>query len=251
MSISPLFVELPINPNGNDFFIGDIHGAFGALSEHLDSIHFNPKTDRLICVGDLIDRGSDSMQALDWLQRPYVFSVRGNHEELYLQWCALQSTPTRQQTFENEAYFRNGGQWVQQHTWNEHLALSSVLRELPYMLVVSNKLGKRIGVVHAGLPDGSSWPELRDQPLSPFLLREMVWSTDRLHSHLGRSQKHIFDEGDIPGLDAIVCGHTKVETPTWAGRFLHLETQGWKEDGRFSSYSFDEIIRMSKHQSFC
>lgn len=248
MTTPSFFQNLAVNTQGNDFFIGDIHGAFSLLSDYLQFIHFNPKTDRLICVGDLVDRGLESFQALDWLQRPYVFSVRGNHEELYLQWWNLRNNPSAQRTFETEAYFPNGGEWVKQHSGKEHTALSAAFDELPYMLVVPNRFGKKIGVVHAGLPDGAQWPELSEKDLSPGLIRELVWSSDRLRSHLGQSQKHIFDEGDIPGLDAVVCGHTKVSAPTWAGRFLHLETQGWKEGGYFSSYSFDEILTLSKQQ---
>lgn len=250
MNTPSFFHNLSVNTQGNDFFIGDIHGAFSQLSEHLQFIHFNPKTDRLICVGDLIDRGVESFQALDWLQRSYVHSVRGNHEELYLQWWALRNTPSAQRAFESEAYFPNGGEWVKNHTHAEHNELFSLISSLPYMLVVPNRFDKKIGVVHAGLPDGSRWPQLSEQPLSPALVRELVWSTDRLRSHLGQSQKHIFDEGDIPGLDAVVCGHTKVAAPTWAGRFLHLETQGWKDGGHFSSYSFEDIIALSKRQQF-
>lgn len=240
--------NLAVNTQGNDFFIGDIHGAFSLLSDHLQFIHFNPKTDRLICVGDLIDRGMESFQALDWLQRPYVHSVRGNHEELYLQWWSLRNNPIAQRAFEVEAYFPNGGEWVKQHSTKEHMALSEALNNLPYMLIVPNRFGKQIAVVHASLPDGAQWPELSESPPSPELIRELVWSTDRLRSAVGDSQKHIFDEGYIPGLDAVVCGHTKVSAPTWAGRFLHLETQGWKEGGHFSSYSFDDILMLSKQR---
>lgn len=241
------FQTLSVNEQGNDFFIGDIHGAFDELSEHLNHIHFNPKTDRLICVGDLLDRGQDSFQALDWLQRPYVFSVRGNHEEMYLQWQNLKKNERK--AYEMDFYFPNGGEWVQQHTEEEHRLLAQCIQELPYMLIVPNRLGKNIGVVHAGLPDGAAWPEFSNTPITQSSSRDMLWSTDRLFSHLGQSSKHIFDEGIIPGLDAVVCGHIKVAEPIWAGNFLYLETQGWKDTGHFSSFSFDEILkkRVFKH----
>lgn len=244
--MSPFFQTLAVNNKGNDFFIGDIHGAFSKLTEHLEHIHFNPKTDRLICVGDLIDRGEYSFQALDWLQRPYFHSVRGNHEELYLQWATLTPNSSGRKAFEQEAYFPNGGAWVANHSSDEHEKLFAQLVRLPYILVVPNRMGKKVAAVHAGLPDGCSWPELEHQDISPSLVRDLVWSTDRLHSHLGHSSKHIFDEGHIPGLDAVVCGHIKVNEPVWAGRFLYLETQGWKEEGRFSTYSLDDILRISR-----
>jgi serine/threonine protein phosphatase 1 len=38
--------------------------------------HFDPYKDLLICVGDLIDRGPDSLQCLQLLKRPWFKTVR-------------------------------------------------------------------------------------------------------------------------------------------------------------------------------
>ena len=64
------------NQSGRDLIVGDIHGGFSRLQLALDAVHFNPVVDRLFCVGDLVDRGPESAQALDWLARPW-FHCRG------------------------------------------------------------------------------------------------------------------------------------------------------------------------------
>ena len=69
---------------GRDFVVGDIHGAFDILMKALEAVGFNPKTDRLFSVGDLVDRGNYSQLALEFLSEPWVFAVRGNHEQMLL-----------------------------------------------------------------------------------------------------------------------------------------------------------------------
>ena len=54
-----LLDQLPENTQGRDFLIGDLHGYYQALMQALEEVAFDPDTDRLISVGDLIDRGPD------------------------------------------------------------------------------------------------------------------------------------------------------------------------------------------------
>ena len=77
-------LTLEINTQGKDYIVGDIHGCFDLLQAGLDAINFNPAVDRLICVGDLVDRGAQNLKALDYLKKPWFFSVIGNHEILHI-----------------------------------------------------------------------------------------------------------------------------------------------------------------------
>ena len=72
------------NAAGRDFVVGDIHGMFPALRELLARAGFDEECDRLFSVGDLIDRGPRSREALEWLAQPWFHAVRGNHEQLLL-----------------------------------------------------------------------------------------------------------------------------------------------------------------------
>ncbi len=66
--------------------IGDIHGFFNALNTLLGML--NPDEDRLIFLGDYVDRGPDSRGALDQLialsKNPNHVFLRGNHDEWML-----------------------------------------------------------------------------------------------------------------------------------------------------------------------
>ena len=59
-----------LNNKGRDYVVGDIHGCFSLLSKELYEIGFDEKTDRLFSVGDLVDRGTESHLAVEWLKKP-------------------------------------------------------------------------------------------------------------------------------------------------------------------------------------
>ena len=68
----------------NYFIIGDVHGCYHTLYALLEQ--WNPKSEHLILVGDLIDRGNYSWLVVDkclsLLNDPSVFVtiLKGNHE---------------------------------------------------------------------------------------------------------------------------------------------------------------------------
>ena len=46
------------------YAIGDIQGCFDGLRKILDMVKFDPANDRLISTGDLVNRGSQSLETL-------------------------------------------------------------------------------------------------------------------------------------------------------------------------------------------
>ena len=56
----------PANHRGRDFVVGDIHGRFDRLQSALRHVNFDGRFDRLFALGDLIDRGPRSYEALQW-----------------------------------------------------------------------------------------------------------------------------------------------------------------------------------------
>lgn len=64
------------------YAIGDIQGCYHALQDLLARLDFNPQRDRLWLVGDLINRGSGSLQVLRWCyQHQHALRVvLGNHD---------------------------------------------------------------------------------------------------------------------------------------------------------------------------
>ena len=64
------------------YAVGDLHGCFAAFSRLLDKIQFNPAVDKLLQVGDLVNRGPESPQVVRWMMQNESAAsvVLGNHD---------------------------------------------------------------------------------------------------------------------------------------------------------------------------
>lgn len=64
------------------YAVGDIQGCFHSFQSLLKKIQFNPAIDKLWLVGDLINRGSGSLQVLRWMfeHQSSIVTVLGNHD---------------------------------------------------------------------------------------------------------------------------------------------------------------------------
>lgn len=80
-----------------DYAVGDIHGCLDKVRRLLDLVHYDPAADRLIFLGDYIDRGSQSKGVLDLMihlqeENPANVFLMGNHEDnflTYIQACMM------------------------------------------------------------------------------------------------------------------------------------------------------------------
>ncbi|MEA3373157.1 MAG: metallophosphoesterase [Campylobacterota bacterium] len=61
------------------YVIGDVHGYYKTLLALVDKL---PQDSKLIFVGDLIDRGSQSAEVVKYIRENRHLCVMGNHEEL-------------------------------------------------------------------------------------------------------------------------------------------------------------------------
>jgi len=68
------------------YVVGDIQGCYKPLRKLLKSVNFKPGRDELWCVGDLINRGPDSLDTLRYLCdiNDSVTIVLGNHDLHFL-----------------------------------------------------------------------------------------------------------------------------------------------------------------------
>mgnify|MGYP000535376160 CR=1 FL=1 len=92
------------------FAIGDIHGCLfhlNAILEHLATKANFTSHDRLIFLGDYIDRGPDSKGVIDRViefqkSYPKTIALRGNHEDMFMDYLGLPG-------MYGDSFLRNGG----------------------------------------------------------------------------------------------------------------------------------------------
>ena len=203
----------PPNDKGRDFAVGDIHGHFTLLQEALDRVEFDPEIDRLFSVGDLVDRGPECRQVLNWLAKPWFHPVRGNHDDYV---C-------RFDTCDIDNWIYNGGAWFAGLNWDEQREFAAQFRDLPVAIEVETA-GGLVGIVHADCPF-PSWAQLIDELSNPesakrlkLVKNTLMWSRSRIEQN---------DNDNVEGLRALVCGHTPLKHPVVLGNVHHIDTAGW------------------------
>ena len=87
------------------FVIGDIHGCLELLKRLMDKIQWQPDKDRLIFLGDYIDRGADPKGVVDFIldlskNTKKIECLMGNHEASLLDFIDGKN---------REIFFLNGG----------------------------------------------------------------------------------------------------------------------------------------------
>lgn len=87
--------------------VADIHGCHSELLALLKKLKFREDTDRLICLGNLIDRGNQVYEVFDHVRalKPDMGErcvlIRGNHEQML-----MDSVDDR---FSRQLWFMKGG----------------------------------------------------------------------------------------------------------------------------------------------
>lgn len=203
-----LFVSYPANHVGRDFVVGDIHGHFRKLQELLNDAGFDEETDRLFAVGDLVDRGPESILAFRWTSKPWFLSVRGNHE----QWC-IDAGVTGLVDSVHQNY---GGEWFYDLPESARLAYAKVFLQLPVAIEFQHESVGRVGLVHAECPY-ADW-EVFTAAVTGGLndaIDSAMWARTRLTYE---------DTSTVASVDRIYVGHSVVEGVSDYGNTRYIDT---------------------------
>lgn len=131
----------------NIYVLSDIHGQSRAFFEMLEKIRFSSE-DQLYIIGDVVDRGPDGIQLLEYIrEQPNMELLLGNHEDMMLK------TMDEEESWYDTWLFNGGGV-----TLAALMALPKVqqeqciefVRNLPLYRMISVE-GKQYLLVHAGI----------------------------------------------------------------------------------------------------
>lgn len=215
------------NTKGKDYVVGDIHGTYTKLYEQLDAIGFNKETDRLFCVGDLIDRGMESEHVLDFLSLPYVHAVMGNHEQMCID--AFNEGGAIRMGGAVSCFYMNGGRWWESVPQAKKNVIAYELMELPLAIEVETDYG-RVGIVHADVPY-SDWEEIyklegtQDNMKTEGIKNIMLWSRDRINNSI---------TSGVNNIDRVYVGHTPLNDSISLGNVTYIDTGACFSDGKFT-----------------
>lgn len=151
LGTAPPVLRLPRNYIGRDFVVGDIHGAYDLVIEGMEKVSFDVSRDRLFSVGDLVDRGVGSARCREFLAKPYVFAVRGNHDD-----DLLQVSHEVAQLLARVNY--NGMAWLSGIEANGFSEIQAAFAQLPVVIEVDTARGL-VGMVHGDVPAGMCWQD--------------------------------------------------------------------------------------------
>lgn len=246
MKLQKRVVRLEPNTLGTDYFVGDLHGEREMLETLLEHVGFGGH-DRLISVGDLVDRGPDSMGLLRLFHgNPNFFAVVGNHDALM--WGAFQNHMEAQKGWRGM-----GNEWSYPLSDDEKRFAVEVVGTFPLGMEVPLPDGRRVAVIHAGVRPGATWRDVCDWESDwidvtlDYELRHNEYAIWGRHHSLGVIQatrdlpnlslweKLKIHEGLQPlvDVDLLVSGHTPLpgRKPLLGANRLFIDTGGYHKDG--------------------
>ena len=188
-------LQSTINNDNSVWVIGDIHGyneTFDALIKKLCL----SEQDIILCLGDLIDKGPNSLKVLETVKESsQIFSIRGNHEEM----MRLSISPEHGRMM--KSWLKYGGlitlesfSNVEKEQINEARKWLTFIENLPTEIVL-----EKYRIVHAGYDDSNPIGEQNNQ--------QKMW---------GRTIFQI--EKPLDNNRQIIVGHTPVQTLNYFGK---------------------------------
>ncbi len=186
------------------FIIGDVHGCSEMLKRLVEKIGWDPGKDRLIFVGDYIDRGENSKGVVDFIVSlqeisPDVTCLIGNHETLFLDYL---------NGVDRKLFLLNGGMnTLESYEFHKIENEDNLLP--PSHKKFFNSLESMVElqgyyVVHAGFKPGV--------PIEKQTLEDMVWIRDSF----------IYSEHDFG--KKVIFGHTPFYEPFIMDNKIGIDT---------------------------
>lgn len=212
---NPFVVRHPWNDAGRDFIVGDLHGCTDALRYLLARVRFVPVCDRLFSVGDLVDRGEHSLDALSLLDFPWFFAVKGNHEAVM---CDVADGVLPQGVWDSI-----GGAWARALSPDTLAWHAARVRALPLVRVIGDS-ARRFNVLHAEFFGDDAALDAAD--FDEQTCARLVWGRQLIGGAVASRVQN--------GLSSTYCGHTPVAEVTRAGAQTFIDTGAFAPQGRLS-----------------
>lgn len=184
--------------------VGDVHGCLDELRDLLAECEYEPATDRVVLVGDLVNKGPQSAECVRFVRTEGFGCVRGNHDDVALF------------AWERRAKARQRGEppGDARYAYTDDFSAADVkfLRELPYTLTL---VSEGALVVHAGLVPGV--PLAAQSLEAMYTVRNLLetgaaaagarWDPTAAAGGVPWAAEWRPDEAAAPGISHVIFGH--------------------------------------------
>lgn len=256
--------------------IGDVHGCYDELCELLEKLgyhiespcyggdiisYYHPDKRRVIFVGDLTDRGPESVKVLGFLMNYGMLSVVGNHDDKlkrYLQGKNIQIRDGLQKTINQ---LNTSIDWYPTHS-RKYVrdSIIGLLDSLPSHLILDEG---RLAVTHGALKEeyfGLDTPEVKAYCMYGAPVRMSsppTWSEAKhmvdgmvIDSWTGMIRHHPWAE-EYKGDTLIVHGHIVVDEVKWVNNTVDIDT-GCVFGGKLTAFRYPEreIVQVQAKRNY-
>ncbi|MBF89685.1 MAG: hypothetical protein CMG75_08545 [Candidatus Marinimicrobia bacterium] len=215
-------LQFTIPKNAKAFVVSDLGGNYDGLMQLLKSVDFNWETDFLISVGDLIDRGPNSLKLLKlFITEPRFYAALGNHEWMLVDAANETDPGVRSQKIRN--WISKGGAWGAKVP-NKKLkkVADSIVKNFYCAITVrfNDMPDKLIGITHADFPfkrwDAKTFANFDEYDYLALTCRRYRANSDPNYDY------------PVGGVEYTIHGHSRFERPTLKHNCLFIDT-GEKE----------------------
>ena len=195
--------------------ISDIHGSFYTMKKLLNEVNFNSKNDKLICLGDMCDRGKNTKLVWEFfynLQKENSNHVvlLGNHEDMF-NLAIKEAMYSDNLSVRQDHYFRNGGLTTLQSFYpeatieNRGIYFRKFAQEYKFMRKWLKTLPTRYEsleyyFIHAGVDYSKNfWDQTHRDMIwirEPFLSSTDKYNKRVFHRHSPVKEEPFYDERD-------------------------------------------------------
>ena len=226
--------------------IGDVHGCLAELDQLL--AHFTAR-DRVVLVGDLVDRGPDPVGVVRRVRERKLPCVMGNHDEKHVRWARHEARARRQPGYANPMKPMQPQRVADNHALGDDGI--AFLASLPHKL----ELGNRWWAVHGGCV-----PRVPLRRQKPAVLLRCRWVDDE-GAMIGKPDRppngrHWAEAWRGP--ENIAYGHhvhglaePRIDTPARGVTCAGLDT-GCCFGGRLTAFVIDtgEVVQVAAHAKY-
>lgn len=219
-------LNLPLDLTKRHFVVGDIHGRLDMFERLLESADYDPATDIIYTVGDMIDRGSNSYEILEFFDMKNNFSIRGNHEVMATDsnWYAVWMGNGGPQTLDSLRTNACDTNW-----------LEAMIERLPFVIDVGEPGEEHaFRILHAELPpvwseDDFQWILVDADDADDSTFAHVLWSRSTIEKAL-RNVKNMkpshFEIDFHPERSGrnVFVGHTPIRNTMRVGDMTFLDT---------------------------